>query len=120
MADVRGGVRRSAKPPDQRVETGELVQRIEEHPAEHPAPVVLEDGRVLFEMRTAHFSVAESQGRFLLQLWSEELNLAHTVVAVQARDECLLVMTAWARPNRRCRRWRPRPTAARDGTRPGR
>ena len=45
---------------------------------------MLEDGRVLFDMRTAHYSVSESHGRCLLQLWSDERNLVRTVVEIQA------------------------------------
>ena len=44
-------------------------------------------------MRTARYSVTESHGRCLLQLWSEERNLVRTVVGVQPRACCLRVMT---------------------------
>ena len=44
-------------------------------------------------MRTARFSVAESHGRCLLQLWSEERNLVRTVVDVQQRAQCLRLAT---------------------------
>ena len=70
-----------------------LAAMIEAYLAEHPAAAVLEDGRVLFDMRSARFSVAESHGRCLLQLWSEDRNLVRTVVAVQHRANCLRLMT---------------------------
>ena len=70
-----------------------LAQSIEEYLAAHPAAALLEDGRVLFDMRTAHYSVSESHGRCLLQLWSEERNLVRSVVEVQARAHCLRLMT---------------------------
>jgi hypothetical protein len=70
-----------------------LAREIEEYLAEHPAAAVLEDGRVIFDMRTARYSVSESHGRCLLQFWSEERNLIRTVVGVQARAQCLRVMT---------------------------
>ena len=44
-------------------------------------------------MRTARYAVAESHGRCLLQLWSEERNLVRTVVEVQERAQCLRLMT---------------------------
>jgi hypothetical protein len=66
---------------------------IEAYVAEHPAAAVLEDGRVLFDMRQARYSVAESHGRCLLQLWSEERNLVRTVVDAQHRAGCLRLMT---------------------------
>ena len=70
-----------------------LAQGIEEYLAEHPSAAVLEDGRVLFEMRTARYSVGEEHGRCLLQLWSEERNLIRTVVEVQARARSLRLLT---------------------------
>ncbi|HEV2134529.1 MAG TPA: hypothetical protein VGR47_09700 [Terracidiphilus sp.] len=76
-------------------ETGpaELTRRIEDYLAAHPAAAVLEDGRVKFDMRSARYSVSESHGRCLLQLWSEELNLVRTVVGVEERVHCLRVAT---------------------------
>jgi hypothetical protein len=70
-----------------------LSQSIEEYLADHPAAAVLEDGRVLFDMRTAHYAVTEQHGRCLLQLWSEERNLMRTVVDVQERVQCLRLTT---------------------------
>ena len=58
-----------------------------------PPAALLEDGRVLFDMRTAHYSVGESHGRCLLQLWSDERNLVRTVVDVQQRAQCLRLVT---------------------------
>ena len=72
---------------------GQLTQSIEEYLADHPAAAVLEDGRVLFDMRTARYAVSEQHGRCLLQLWSEERNLMRTVVEVQERAQCLRLLT---------------------------
>ncbi len=70
-----------------------LTQAIEEYLADHPAAALLEDGRVLFDMRTARYAVSEQHGRCLLQLWSEERNLIRTVVGLQERAQCLRVAT---------------------------
>ena len=70
-----------------------LAQTIESYLADHPAAALLEDGRVLFDMRTARYSVGESHGRCLLQLWSDERNLVRTVVDVQQRTQCLRLIT---------------------------
>ncbi|HZP04016.1 MAG TPA: hypothetical protein VFB43_03870 [Terracidiphilus sp.] len=70
-----------------------LVQTIEAYLEEHPAAALLEDGRVLFDMRRAHYSVSESHGRCLLQLWSDERNVMRTVVEVRERGESLRLMT---------------------------
>jgi hypothetical protein len=71
----------------------QLAQLIETYFADHPAAAVLEDGRVVFDLRTAHYSVAESHGRCLLQLWSDERNLVRTVVDVQPRAQSLRLAT---------------------------
>ena len=72
---------------------GQLAQSIEEYLADHPAAAVLEDGRVLFDMRTARYAVSEQHGRCLLQLWSEERNLVRTVVEFKERAHCLRLTT---------------------------
>jgi hypothetical protein len=71
----------------------QLAKTIEEYLADHPAAALLEDGRVLFDMRTARYSVTESHGRCLLQLWSEERNLVRTVSEVKERAQCLRLTT---------------------------
>ena len=70
-----------------------LARKIEEYLADHAAAAVLEDGRVLFDMRSSRYSVTESHGRCLLQLWSDERNLMRTVVGVQERAQCLRLTT---------------------------
>src|ERR1700685_3752903 len=70
-----------------------LAQIIESYLADHPAAALLEDGRAVFDMRTAHYSVGESHGRCLLQLWSDERNIVRTVVDVQERAQCLRLVT---------------------------
>jgi hypothetical protein len=70
-----------------------LARDIEEYLAEHPAAAVLEDGRVIFDMRSARYSVNDSHGRCVLQLWSEERNLIRSVIGVQTRSQFLRVMT---------------------------
>lgn len=70
-----------------------LAQSIEKYLADHPAAALLEDGRVLFDMRNAHYAVSESHGRCLLQFWSDERNLVRTVVDLQERAQCLRLMT---------------------------
>ena len=72
---------------------GLLARSIEEYLADHPAAALLEDGRVVFDMRFAHYAVSEQHGRCLLQLWSEERNLIRTVVEVQERAQCLRLAT---------------------------
>ena len=80
-------------PAETAASAGRLAQSIEEYLAEHPAAAVLEDGRVLFDLRIARYAVSESHGRCLLQLWSEDRNLMRTVVEVQKRAHCLRLLT---------------------------
>ncbi|MGH9607522.1 MAG: hypothetical protein ACRD3N_17670 [Terracidiphilus sp.] len=70
-----------------------LAQAIEEYLSEHPAAALLEDGRVVFDMRTARYAVSESHGRCLLQLWSGERNLVRTVVGAEPRAQSLRLAT---------------------------
>jgi hypothetical protein len=71
----------------------QLAEIIESYLVDHPAAALLEDGRVLFDMRTARYSVAESHGRCLLEFWSEERNVVRTVVEVQQRSAYLRLVT---------------------------
>ena len=82
-----GGSGAGAAPPAQ------LAQIIESYLADHPAAALLEDGRAAFDMRTAHYSVGESHGRCLLEVWSEERNLVRTVIEVHERAQCLRLVT---------------------------
>ena len=70
-----------------------LAQIIESYLGDHPAAAVLEDGRAVFDMRLARYSVGESHGRCLLEVWSEERNLVRTVVDVKERSQCLRLVT---------------------------
>lgn len=79
--------------PESAASPGQLARQIENYLADHPAAALLEEGRVVFDMRTARYSVSESHGRCLLQFWSEERNLMRTVVEVQQRAHSLRLMT---------------------------
>ncbi len=70
-----------------------LAEIIANYVEEHPAAALLEDGRVLFDMRRTRYSVKESHGRCLLELWNEERNLVRTVVEVKERAASLRLMT---------------------------
>ena len=62
---------------------GQLAQSVEEYLAQYPAAALLEDGRMIFDLRRARYSVGESHGRCLLQFWNDERNLLRTVVEVR-------------------------------------
>jgi hypothetical protein len=69
----------------------ELALSLEQFFAEHPRAALLEDGRVLFEMAAAHYSISAEHGRCVLHLWSEERNIVRTVVGLEARKETLRI-----------------------------
>jgi hypothetical protein len=72
---------------------GKLAQSVEEYLAQHPAAALLEDGRMIFDLRRARYSVGESHGRCLLQFWSDERNLMRTVIEVRPRAQSLRLLT---------------------------
>jgi len=71
------------------ISPAQLAQIIEEYLTDHPEAALLEDGRVLFDMRMARYAVKESHGRCLLEMWSEERNIVRTVTAAQERAQAL-------------------------------
>ena len=73
--------------------TAELARELEDFLAEHPGAAILEDGRVIFDMRSARYSLSTEQGRCLLHLWSEERNLVRRISALEHRKASLRLET---------------------------
>src|SRR5208283_3475255 len=69
--------------PAQSVE--QIAAALEYFLAEHPRAIVAEDGKALFDMRAAKYSLATEHGRCTLQLWSEERNIVRRVSAAMER-----------------------------------
>ncbi len=69
----------------------ELACLLEQFFSDYPRAALLEDGRVLFEMAAAHYSISAEHGRCVLHLWSEERNMVRTVVGLEARKETLRI-----------------------------
>ena len=63
----------------------QIVVALEAFLAEHPQAVVVEDGKVVFDMRTAKYSLATEHGRCALHLWGEEGNIVRRVSGAVAR-----------------------------------
>ena len=70
-------------------EPEKIAEELESFLAEHARAVLLEDGKVLFDMRAARYSLAARHGRCTLHLWSEERNLVRGVSAVGERNGVL-------------------------------
>ena len=66
---------------------------LEEFLVDHPRAALLEDGRVLFDMQTARYSITTEHGRCTLHLWSDERNLVRRVAGVEARNGVLRLAT---------------------------
>lgn len=70
-----------------------LAHSIEDFLAEHPHAAILEDGRLLFDLRLAHCSITADHGRCLLHLWSDERNTVRTISGIQPRRDTLRLET---------------------------
>ncbi|WP_158748653.1 hypothetical protein [Acidobacterium sp. S8] len=71
----------------------ELACMLEAFLAEHPGAAVLEDGRVIFEMQAAHYSISSEHGRCVMHIWSEDRNMVRTVTDVSARKNTIRIET---------------------------
>ena len=77
--------------PAQTVET--ISTALEAFLAEHPRAVVLEDGKSIFDMRAAKYSLGTEHGRCTLHLWSEDRNLVRRVSGTNLRNGALKLST---------------------------
>src|SRR5580698_8675872 len=67
----------------------QIASAITEFLIEHSEAAVLEEGKVLFDLRNAKYSVSTEHGRCSLHLWNEERNVVRNIVAVAARADGL-------------------------------
>jgi hypothetical protein len=75
------------------VAPAELARELEAFLAEHPRAVMMEEGRVAFDMREAKYALAAEHGRCTLQVWSEERNMVRRVVGTALRHDVLKIST---------------------------
>lgn len=71
----------------------EIAVALEAFLADHPQAVLIEDGKALFDMRTAKYSLSTEYGRCAVHLWSEERNLVRRVAAARLRRQVLRLIT---------------------------
>lgn len=71
----------------------ELARLLGDFLLEHPHAAVLEEGRILFDLREARSSLSSERGRCLWHLWSGEQNLVRTVIAIRVRKDSLRIET---------------------------
>src|SRR6202011_3623592 len=77
--------------PAQNVE--QIASALEEFLADHARAVVLEDGKLIFDMREAKYKLATEHGRCTLHLWGEDRNLVRRVSATTMRNGTLRLST---------------------------
>ena len=70
-----------------------IAAALESFLAEHPQAVLLEDGKVIFDMRQSKYTLATEHGRCTLHLWSEDRNLVRRVSATNPRNGVLRLST---------------------------
>ena len=73
--------------------TEQIAAALEAFLAEHARAVVLEDGKVLFDMCEAKYRLATEHGRCTVHLWSEERNVVRRVSATAMRNGVLRLNT---------------------------
>jgi hypothetical protein len=71
----------------------QIAAALEAFLAEQPHSVLLEDGKVLFDMRSAKYSLATEHNRCTLHLWSEDRNLVRRITATTLRSGVLRLTT---------------------------
>ena len=71
----------------------QVASALEEFLAEHPQAVLLEDGKALFDMRVAKYTLATEHHRCSLHLWSEERNLVRRIAGTTLRKDVLRIST---------------------------
>ena len=70
-----------------------IAQALEDFLLQHPNAAVLEDGKAIFEMHSAKYSLSTEHNRCTLQLWSEERNLVRRITATELRKDVLKLTT---------------------------
>ena len=71
----------------------QIAGAIEDFLALHRSAVLLEEGRVAFDMRESKYTISQQHGRCSLQLWSADRNLVRRVIATEPRKDTLRLST---------------------------
>jgi hypothetical protein len=75
-------------------QTSEVISTLlESFLGENPRAAVLEDGKLLFDLRFAKYSLSTEHGRCTLHLWSEDRNLVRRLSAATLRNGILRLST---------------------------
>ncbi|MEK6397926.1 MAG: hypothetical protein V4734_07560, partial [Terriglobus sp.] len=66
-----------------------IARAIEDFLAEHTSAVLLEEGRMIFDMRSARYSIQQDRGRCTLHLWSDDRNMVRRIIGTALRKDTL-------------------------------
>jgi len=80
----------SAAPPQT---SAHIVAAIESFLTQHPAAAILEDGKVLFDLRSAKHTLSTDHDRCTLHLWSDERNMVRRILSATLRADTLRLST---------------------------
>ncbi len=69
----------------------ELAQALEAFLAEFPAAVLAEEGKALFAMDRAKYSVKTDRGKCVLQVWNADRNIVRRIVGLRQRKGTLFL-----------------------------
>jgi len=71
----------------------QIATAIEDFVAQHSEAAVLEDGKVLFDLRSAKYTLSTEYGRCTLHLWSDERNTVRRILSATPRSGTLRLST---------------------------
>jgi len=71
----------------------QIAAAIEDFVAQHSEAAVLEDGKVLFDLRSAKYTLSTEYGRCTLHLWSDERNTVRRILSATPRSGTLRLST---------------------------
>ena len=71
----------------------QIAAELEGYLSEFPHAVVSEDGKVLFDLRDAKYSLSTEHNRCTLHLWNDETNLVRRISAAVPRGKLLRLTT---------------------------
>ncbi len=103
----RAGFCQNSGPPQAAMSPQEFAEQIalqiENYLSEAPSAVVVENGNVIFDFSTAHYSVSPERDKCVLQIWSDERNIVRRVVTSDLKNGMLrlsVMRMGQAKPSR--------------------
>lgn len=90
MSPPRASSADSATPPQS---PEQIAAAIEAFLADHDQAAVMEDGKILFDLSSARWSLSMEHGRCVLYLWNDERNLVRNIVSAAPRAGSLRLAT---------------------------